>query len=182
MKSINLFLAVSFMFIYNLSYSQVNTNTLENITSELVAIAQLNVSGKIHSDYQNSGGVAAISCQGNYCHIFAHPDAMASKSINTWVFIMGHELGHFALGHNACGKSGKQAEMDADVYGANLAIKAGYSLTNYTNTLESQPNSCSPSHGCWSERVNNLRRNFGYRTNNKHKCDNWTSYLAFPRK
>ena len=170
------------LFIFSLltGYSQVNTRTLDNIASELATTGGVNVRGQIHADYNNSGGVAAISCQGNYCDIFAHPNAMSNKSLNTWAFIIGHELGHYALGHIGCGKSGKQAEMNADVYGARLAKMAGYDLSNYISNLQLEPNSCSQSHGCWSERIDNLKRNFGYRQSNSHNCNNRTSWLAFP--
>jgi len=173
-------LSVILLFVFHSLFPQVNTETLDNIASQLASVGQINVRGQIYADYSNSGGVAAISCQGNYCNIFAHPNAMTSKSVNTWAFIIGHEIGHFALGHNACGKSGKQAEMNADVYGANLAKNAGYSLTNYLTALQSEPNTCSKSHGCWSERINNLKSNFGYSVNYSHSCNNWTSWLVFP--
>ncbi len=180
MKQIKILSLVLGLSIPMISTSQVSVQNLEEIATQLVNAGRLNLQGHIYSHANNSGGVAAIGCQGNYCTIYAHPQAMAYKSVNTWAFIMGHEIGHFALGHNGCGKSGKQAEMDADVYGARLARTVGYDLSTYIAKLESQPNTCSESHGCWSERINNLRSSFGYGANTPHQCNNWTSWLAFP--
>ena len=164
----------------SLGYSQVNTEMLDDIASTLATVGGLDVYGEIFEDYHNSGGVAAIGCRGDYCAIYAHPEAMDSKSENTWAFIMGHELGHYALGHMACGKGGSQAEMDADIVGAELATRAGYNLTGYLRSLQREPNSCSKSHGCWSDRINNLKQYFGYRTSSAHRCNNRSSVMAFP--
>jgi len=178
MKKITILVVLLTMAIH--SFAQVNTQILDNMASELVTVNEVNVAGEIHSSYRNSGGVAAISCRGNYCDIFAHPNAMNTKSRNTWAFIIGHEIGHYMLGHTGCGTGGKQKEFDADVVGARLAKNAGYNLSSYINDLERQPNTCSRSHGCWSERINNLRSSFGYRTNRPHGCDNRVTRLAFP--
>ena len=151
MKYKNFFIIIHITLLTFSGFGQVNTNTLDHIASQLVTVGNINAQGEVFSTYNTS--VAAIGCEGNYCNIYANPDAMSSKSLNTWAFIMGHELGHYALGHTGCGKGGKQAEMDADVYGAELATRAGYNLSSYINALQREPNTCSKSHGCWSERA-----------------------------
>ena len=150
------------------TFAQVNTNTLDQITGYLAQVNNINVSGKIVADHNKAGGVAAIGCSGNYCVIYASPHAMRQKSTNTWAFIMGHELAHYYLGHGGCGQS-KYKEFEADRVGAQMAVNAGYNIGTYINALSREPNTCSASHGCWSERIYRLKKAFNYRANRSRR-------------
>jgi hypothetical protein len=118
------------------------------------------LSGYLVDDAQRSGGVAAISWSGSESVIFVHPERRRSWSHNTWAFIIGHELSHALLNHQA---SGPNAEQQADGYGAELAAKAGYDPADYIAFMCQRPDTCSPSHGCFHERMERLENQFNVR-------------------
>lgn len=113
--------------------------------------------GTIVEDVQRSGGVAAIGYGGGDSIIYVHPAIRRSWSVNTWAFIIGHELSHALLQH----RGGPQDEWEADARGAKLADAVGYDVSDYIRFICSgQPNSCSPSHGCFHDRMRRLEDEF----------------------
>ncbi|MBT8484603.1 MAG: hypothetical protein KJO43_03425 [Phycisphaerae bacterium] len=114
--------------------------------------------GTIVDDRQRSGGVAAIAYAGSDSTIYVHPDRRREWSVNTWAFILGHELSHVLLRHRGTGPG---EEWDADARGAQLASAAGYHVELYIAFICSdQPNNCSPSHGCFHDRMRRLEEQF----------------------
>lgn len=143
---------------------QVSVSQLDNMASRMLTANNLNMRGIIKIDRYRSGGVA--SAAGSACNgvIFVSPEAMYSYSVNSWAFILGHELAHIALGHTRWGSRGMVDEFRADIFGARMAVNAGWDIYDYLADMQSQPNICTPSHGCVSQRVANLKREFGIYT------------------
>ncbi len=140
----------------------VTQQQLDQIAQKIVMSNNLPYGGQVVVDPMGSGGVAAIRYQGRMAQISAHPQMMQRKSVNTWAFIIGHELSHQVLGHT--GQNGAQHERDADEKGAKLALKAGYNLKSYIRDMYNEPNSCSRSHGCYHARAKNLESEFNIDT------------------
>jgi len=93
---------------------------------------------------------------------------------------MRHELAHVILKHT--GNNDKYDEWNADERGARLAINSGFNLTSYIRALYNEPNSCSPSHGCWHERAKRLEDEYGIDTglHEDHHEDHNIGTGAFP--
>lgn len=106
-----------------------------------------------------SRGFAAITWNGSIATIYVHPQAMKRETLNNWVFVLGHEIGHQVLNHS--GRGGSEEEFAADVYGGQLAMKAGFDPKPCILSMYSRPNSCSLTHGCWHTRAENLEKGLG---------------------
>jgi len=106
-----------------------------------------------------SRGFAAVTWEGRDAIIYVHPVAMKRESVNNWAFVLGHEIGHQILNHS--GKTGADEEFAADIWGGQLAMKAGYDPKPYITGMLARPNSCSISHGCWHNRAENLEKGLG---------------------
>lgn len=93
-------------------------------------------------------------------HIFVNPARVMDTSANTWVFWMGHELGHPLI--PALGGS-PQAEFACDEFGASLATAIGANLDGYFNeyTRRSEIYACSMTHGCEVDRLKNIAIKMG---------------------
>jgi len=141
---------------------QVTRYDLDGIAQRLVEAAGLPFSGIVIPDPYRSQGYASIQFNGRYATIFVEPRIMPVVPRNTWAFVLAHELAHQALGHY--GAYGPEAEADADVTGAQFAVGAGFDVVAYINDLYEEPNSCSPSHGCWHTRARQLELAFNIDT------------------
>ena len=136
-----------------------NVSSLDQLASQLLYASRQHLSGQIVVDPVRSQGFAAISWQGNVGTIFVHPNSLQRESLNTWAFVIGHELGHHLLQHRS--KTGPPQETAADLLGARMAITAGYDVKAYIRKIYTDANSCSLTHGCWHSRARNLEQTFG---------------------
>ena len=81
---------------------------------------------------------------------------------NSWAFIIGHELAHRTHGIGRQGKTNPEDEFQADVIGAEYAMKAGFDLAAHIAwALSRQSDDWSVSHGSSHERANRLGARFG---------------------
>jgi len=155
-----LLIAITVGLHHSTSRAAVTLTQLDQVATELLQASRVpNLSGQIVADAVKSSGFAAIVWQGAYATIYVHPDATWRETLNTWAFVIGHELAHQILGHRGSGRA--QQEFDADVLGAEMAIKAGYNVKDYIREMYNDANSCSVSHGCWHDRARNLEQKFG---------------------
>lgn len=144
---------------------------LDQLTSELLTDNSINIIGTLLVDAYRAGGVAASAGRPCNSYIFTDPNAMCSETWNTWAFILGHELSHIYLGHTTWGSCGPACEFEADRIGAQMAINAGYDIYAYLWQMEAQPNYCTESHGCWEDRVANLKNSFGIPHYSHHEAN-----------
>ena len=146
---------------YTASHAQVSVAQMDRVASALLQASQVpNLSGQIIADDFRSSGFAAIDWRGTFATIYVHPTALRSETLNTWAFVLGHELSHHILGHRGSGDP--QQEFAADELGAAMAVRAGYDVRTYIRRVYANLNSCSATHGCWHDRARNLERKFGY--------------------
>ncbi|MBX7152050.1 hypothetical protein K1X84_10445 [bacterium] len=133
----------------------VSENDLKGLLEKLRVLSGIpNIQQELIVDPVMSRGYAAITWDGVKATIYVHPTAMNRESLNSWAFVLGHEIGHQVLNHS--GRGGSQEEFAADIWGGQLAIKAGFDPKPYILAMFSRPNSCSVSHGCWHTRAENL--------------------------
>ena len=153
----------------------VTENELQTVLSRLQQSASLTDRRmELVVDENLSRGFAAVSWDGSNATIYVHPVAMKRESLNNWAFVMGHEIGHQILNHT--GKTGADEEFAADVWGGQLAIKAGYDPKPYIIGMLARPNSCSISHGCWHNRAENLEKGLGV---NVEGFEGNSGYMAY---
>lgn len=100
---------------------------IDYLASQIVRANQLPLRGRIVEEPQQRG-IARIEHSGGTSAII-HVDARAAREIpiNSWAFILGHELAHQSLG-----KGGDpESELDADLLGSAYAMKAGFDPAAY---------------------------------------------------
>jgi hypothetical protein len=156
----NKIILIAFLIIKNLTltFSQVNAYQLDQIASHLLTVNGIQLQGSIIVNaYQASGFAATVGNRYNSV-IYVDPNRMRTISANNWAFIIGHELAHLYLGHTW---QSPQNELDADRYGAYWAYKAGYDVNTYLRFMATEPDICTPSHGCWQNRIRNILNMFG---------------------
>ena len=160
-RTIFIIVALSLGLVNFQSLARVTVNQLDCVASQLLQASRVpNLSGRIVAHATKSYGFAAIDWRGTFATIYVHPERMLNETLNTWAFVIGHELAHHILGHR--GSHGPPQEFAADILGAEMAIRAGYNVKEYIREIYSNPNSCALSHGCWYDRARNLERRFGY--------------------
>lgn len=101
---------------------------MEAMTSYLKQSNNLPGSNGLQLDAEQSGGTASIRTNGEDGMISIHPERMRTIPLNSWAFILGHELAHQTF-IRSNGISG--GELQADVDGARYATRAGYDPAAY---------------------------------------------------
>lgn len=154
----------AFLFVFLNSFSnlsaQVTVQQLDQMASYILSVNGLDLYGEIRVDQYAAQGFAATTGNNRYSVIYVDPYKLRSLSVNTWAFIVSHELAHQYLGHNAMNASA-QNEFEADRHGAYWAWQAGYDVNAYLQYMASEPNLCTISHGCWHDRIRNIMEMFG---------------------
>ncbi len=106
----------------------VSLEELEALTSDLKAASELPGSNGLQLNVETSGGTASIRTNGEDGLISIHPARLHSVPLNSWAFILGHELAH----QTSIRKKGNSGtEIEADVEGARYAANAGYDAAAY---------------------------------------------------
>jgi hypothetical protein len=155
--------------------AQVTLPQLEAVASRELAASGLKLSGRIVLDAARSRDFAAIDFRGGpgALVIYVHPTPIKQFDLNTWAFVLGHELAH-AVTRRA---NTAQSEQEADVIGARLAIAAGFDLKKYIGflyTLKGGPET----HGTWQERARNLEKHFNVKVGSGYSISAVSSQAA----
>lgn len=143
------------------TYSQVTSYQLDQMASNILTVNRLQIRGEIIVDPYRASGYAATTGGPWNSIIYVDPQKMNTLSPNTWAFIIGHELAHIFLGHTTGINRGVQNEFDADRWGAMWAYRAGYNVDSFLQYMATEPDICTPSHGCWHDRIRNIKNMFG---------------------
>lgn len=93
--------------------------------------------------------------------IQVHPKAAQNIPPNSWAFIIGHEFAHQIHRFGPHGGTSPEVELQADIYGAEYARKAGFDLSAHLGWMFSRRNHGSDSHGDWHGRAEATARHFG---------------------
>lgn len=97
-----------------------------------------------------------------------HINSRAAQHIppNSWAFVIGHEFAHRTHGLGFQGQTNPELEFQADVAGAEYALRAGFDLAAHIAwTLSRQTDHRSPTHGSPHERAKRLGTHFGIHLN-----------------
>lgn len=147
--------------IYSLSLTaQVTANQVDQIASHILTVNRINLRGEIRADAYRASGFAATFGNANYSIIYVDPYKLRTLSPNTWAFIVSHELAHQYLRHSPLSQSIAN-ELEADRVGAYWAWQAGYNVNAYLDYMATEPDICTPTHGCWHDRIRNIMAMFG---------------------
>jgi Zn-dependent protease with chaperone function len=141
--------------------SQVSALQLDQMASYILMRNGLQIQGQIVVDPYRASGVAATIGGSWNSIIYVDPNKLNTLSPNTWAFIIGHELAHIHLGHTMGMNQSVQNEFDADRWGAMWAYRAGYNVESFLQYMATEPDICTPSHGCWHDRIRNIKNMFG---------------------
>jgi hypothetical protein len=138
--------------------AQVTEADLRTLAAKELGASRLRMSARIVVDVARSQGFAAIDFGGGprALMIYVHPTPMQMYELNTWAFVLGHELAHAVTRRGGTPPS----EQEADVIGAGIAVRSGFDLKRYINFLYTLPGG-DPAHGTWQERARNLEQKFG---------------------
>lgn len=100
---------------------------LEMLTSRLKQSNGIGGSNGLELNAERSGTMARIYVTGDIGMIYIHPNRLRTVPLNSWAFILGHELAHQTL------RSGGsyEEELNADVVGAKYAANTGYDPAAY---------------------------------------------------
>lgn len=160
------------------AHATVSDVELENLLRQLQTVGGLShLKQRLIVDPVQSRGFAAITWNGMEATIYANPTAMRRETLNTWAFVLGHEIGHQILNHT--GRAGSGEEFAADIYGGQLAMKAGYDPKPYILSMYARPNSCSLSHGCWHTRAENLETGLGQKVERPATYSSFSPTLGY---
>ena len=106
--------------------------------------------------------VASIRGPLEECKIRVNPRAVATIPPNSWAFIIGHEVAHFANDIGNHGKTNPEREFRADVVGAQYAMQAGFDLAAHIAwTLSNLSNYSCACHGSLHDRAIRLGAHYG---------------------
>lgn len=166
------------LFLPGWASAEVSESELRVLLDKLRQAAGIpNVTQTLVVDAAMARGYAAVTWNGSVATIYAHPTAMKRESLNSWAFVLGHEIGHQILNHS--GRGGASEEFAADVWGGQVAIKAGYDPKPYILAMYARPNSCSLSHGCWHTRAENLEKGLSVRVERPATYTSYSPTLGF---
>jgi hypothetical protein len=93
--------------------------------------------------------------------IQVNPRASQEIPPNSWAFIFGHEFAHQFHRFGPHGATSPEVELQADIYGAEYARKAGFDLAAHLGWMFSRRNHDSDSHGDWHGRAEATARHYG---------------------
>jgi len=140
--------------------AQVMEIDIESLLEQLMDANDIDLIYEIEiSDDEDVGGVAAVDVQqeenelGFIIIFYIDPQAMEELSVNTWAFILGHEIGHVLEEHIWDEENySPEDEWSADVIGAQLAIDIEGDPYDYIDWLLAE-GVCSMEHGCDIQRA-----------------------------
>lgn len=174
-----LFIVTIILPLHGFAENELLTVTEIDLRGVLKRLKEVNQIGRYEQDIVvdaiQSRGFAAITWDGDKGTIYVNPSAMSRESLNNWAFVLAHEIAHQILNHT--GRGGSEEEFAADVYGGQLAVKAGYDPKPYIFSMFARPNSCSRSHGCWHTRAENLENGLGVKVDRMQAAS--SGYMAY---
>jgi hypothetical protein len=181
MKKINLILIFAILLFSTIVSARVTVFQLDQMASHILRMNGIPMQGRIFVDATRASGYAATTGNPINGIIYVDPFKMQTLSANTWAFIIAHELAHIHLGHTGLFPS-VQNEFTADSWGATWAVRAGYNADEFLAFMATEPNICTPSHGCWHDRIRNIMWTLHRKWNYYQQCPDNQPYNPWNRR